>query len=144
MLFVVLVFLCSNKAAAALAEVQPLSFGTFAIVNNLTVSTLAVPYSGSNPVPSIKIYPLVRAQPGHYQITGLPAFQPLTITINNFVLSVGGAEPFNVNTFTFPALITDTNGEALLKVGATLNTTGSGTEYADATYTGSINITVSF
>jgi len=136
--------LVAKNVTAAITEVQELSFGTFALVDNATVSTLRIPYNGTNPVASSKLYPLTRAQPGQYQISGMPSFQALIITINNFSLQVGAAEPFNVNTFTYPALITDTNGEALLEVGATLNTTGSGTGYADATYTGTISITISF
>lgn len=143
-LFSVILFVPSNSVRAAISESQPLHFGTFALANNLTVSTLRVPFDGNNPVATNNLYPLSFGQAGHYQLTSLPAFMPLIITISDYVLQVGAAEEFSVSSFTYPALMTNASGEALLKVGATLSTTGSGTEYGDAVYTGIMNIMISW
>ncbi|OUR90582.1 hypothetical protein A9Q81_19045 [Gammaproteobacteria bacterium 42_54_T18] len=138
------VVLFSSNANAAMDEEQSLHFGTFALVNNTTVSTLKIFHTGATPDASSKLYPLSFGQAGHYRLTAYPVFTPLTITIADFTLNVGMAEPFTISAFTHDAIITDGAGEALLKLGATLSTSGTGTNYGDAVYTGIIDIQVSF
>ena len=140
----VVVLLFSKQAPAAMTEEQALHFGTFALAHNLTVSTLRVPYSGNNPIATNKLYPLSPGQAGHYRLTAYPAFMPVIVTISDFILRVGASEPLSISDFTHPAIMMDANGEALLKVGATLSTSGSGTNYGDAAYTGTMNITISW
>ncbi len=134
----------SVNTYAAIAEVQPLKFGTFALVTNNVVSTLKISESGANPVASIKLYPLVFGQAGHYQLTGYPAWTPLIITIADYQLTIGGSEPFTIGSFTFDPVTTDGSGEALLKLGATLSTSGTNVVYGDALYTGNMNIVITW
>ena len=136
--------LLMTHVSAAEVEVQQLHFGTFALVDNLTVSTLRVPYNGNNPVASNKLYPLVFGQAGHYSLSALPAWSPIIVTISDFVLKVGMSEEFTIGSFTHDAIIADGNGDALLKLGATLSTSGSGTMYGDAVYTGTMSLVISW
>ena len=129
---------------AAITEEQPLSFGSFAIAKNDAVSTLMVPHVGGIPIATYKLFPLTRAQPGRYRLTAYPAFTPLMINITNFQLSLGASPLLYVEDFTFDPVNTDAAGTALLKIGATLKTTGLGGSYGDGAYSGTLNITVSW
>lgn len=142
--WVLILLLISVGAHGAVVEVQPLHFGVFALVNNASVSTLTIPYTNTNPVASSKLYPITHGQAGHYQLSGYPAFTPLTITIADFQLSIGMSEPLTIGSFTFDPVMTDGNGDALLKVGATLSTSGNSNNYGDAAYSGNIDILISW
>ena len=133
-----------EDASAAMIEDQQLHFGTFALVDNLTVSTLKVPYNGTNPVATNKLYPLSFGQAGNYSLSAFPAFTPLIISISDYELKIGVSEPFTVGSFTHESIITDVNGEAQLRLGATLSTSGTGTLYGDAVYSGNMNIVISW
>lgn len=129
---------------AAITEEQPLSFGSFAIAKNDAVSTLKVPHVGGIPIATYKLFPLTRAQPGHYRLTAYPPFTPLMINISNFQLGLGASPLLYVEDFTFDPVNTNASGTALLKIGATLKTTGLGGTYGDGGYSGTLNITVSW
>lgn len=141
---IVFITFYSFDALSAIAEVQALGFGQFAIGDNNSVSTLTVPYVGSRYKATNRLYPISHGQAGHYQLTAYPAFTPLIITITDFDLSIGMSEPLEVRDFTYDSVMTDANGDALLKVGATLKTTGSSTTYGDGSYSGNINITINW
>jgi hypothetical protein len=129
---------------AAITEEQPLSFGSFAIAKNDAVSTLIVPHVGGIPRATYKLFPLTRAQPGHYRLTAYPAFTPLMINISDFQLNLGASPILYIEDFTFDPVNTDASGAALLKIGATLKTSGLGGTYGDGGYSGTLNITVSW
>ena len=142
--FLLLLLFIGNDANAAITEVQPLKFGTFALVTNNVISTLKISDSGANPIASIKLYPLVFGQAGHYQLTGYPAWTPLIITIADFQIVKGVSEPMTIGSFVYDPVITDGSGEATLKLGATLSTSGTNVVYGDALYSGSMNIVVTW
>jgi len=142
--FLLLLLFSGSYANAGITEVQPLKFGTFALVTNNVVSTLKISDSGANPVASIKLYPLVFGQAGHYQLTGYPAWTPLIITIADFQIVKGASEPMTIGSFVHDPVITDGSGEALLKLGATLSTSGTNVVYGDALYSGNMNIVVTW
>ncbi len=134
----------ASNANAAIAEVQALHFGVFALVNNTTVSTLTIPYGDTVPVASSKLFPISLGQAGHYQLSGYPAFTPLIITIADFQLTIGLSEPLTVGSFIHDPVVTDGNGDALLKLGATLSTSGSSVNYGDAAYGGNLDIIITW
>ena len=142
--FLLLLLIVGSNVNAGITEVQPLKFGTFALVTNNVVSTLKISDSGANPIASIKLYPLVFGQAGHYQLTGYPAWTPLIITIADFQIVKGASEPMTIGSFVHDPVITDGSGEALLKLGATLSTSGTNVVYGDALYSGSMNIVVTW
>lgn len=129
---------------AAITEEQALSFGEFGLGPNDVVSTMWVPHNGQHPRATNKLYPIALGQRGQYRLTGYPAFTPLIITINDFQLTRAFSEPFNIEDITFDSVMTDTNGEATLIVGATLKTTGSMTVYGDGDYSGNMDIVISW
>ena len=133
-----------SKAYAAITQEQPLSFGSFAIGKNDAVSTLKIPHAGGIPTATYKMFPLTRGQPGIFRLTAYPAFSPLMINITDFQLSLGASPLLYVEDFTFEPVNTNAAGEAILKIGATLKTSGLGGNYGDGGYSGTMNITVSW
>lgn len=127
------------------AEVQALSFGNMAITSNDTVSDLVISHiNGVSPISTNSIHILSFGTPGKYQLSGFSAYTPLVISVNSSQLSIGGAEPINVGSFTYNDVVTDESGNALLVIGAKLSTTGSGVSYKDATYSGVMTIVVGY
>ena len=140
----VLTFVIPALSFAAVTEEQPISFGSFAIAANDAQSSIIISKNGGTPSYSYKIYPLVHGQPGQYQLSAYPAFTPLVININDFVLQRTGAPNLLVEDFTHDPIITDGSGQATLNLGASLKTTGLGGSYGDGNYTGTMNITISW
>lgn len=134
----------SLPSFAAITELQPLTFGEFALGPNDAESTLRVPYDGSKPRASYKLFPITLGQPGSFQLSAYPAWTFLMITIMDFDLTSGASQPLHVEDFTFPTIQTDADGNAVLPIGATLKTTGAGGSYGDGNYTGTMNITISW
>jgi len=134
----------ANTTFGEITEEQALAFGEFGLGANDVVSTMLVPHSGLHPRATNKLYPISLGQRGIYRLTGYPASTPLMITINDFQLTRAFSEPFNIEDITFDSVMTDSNGEALLIVGATLKTTGSTAVYGDGDYQGNMNIVISW
>lgn len=141
---VLLSLLFSAYSYSAITEIQPLSFGNFAAPSNAVVSTLTIGYMGGHPSVTNRIYVLSPPQPGQFQLTDYPPWTPLMINISNFQLVLGASPSFLIEDFTTNSIITDGSGQALLRVGATLKTTGTGGTYGDGGYTGNMNITISW
>lgn len=134
--------------AESITEEQPLSFGKFAITDNNIVSTMTIPYTGLPPSITGNIIPIEPGLAGHYRLGGFPAYVLFAITVTSSNLTKGGTglpEGFVLDNYSHhPALTANADGEALLKLGARLNSTGSGTGYVDAPYSGIITITVNW
>lgn len=142
--FITSLWLWSPSTLSAIIEEQPLSFGEFGLGPNDVVSTMWVPHNGQHPRGTNKLYPISLGQRGEYRLTSYPSFTPLMITINNFQLTRAFSEPFNIEDITFEPVMTNTNGEAVLIIGATLKTTGSTAVYGDGDYSGTMNIVISW
>ena len=145
--FLLLLLLPISNVNATMVELQALSFGDFALVDNSVVSLLIIPYTTAVPWKTNKLFILSNGQPGHYQLSGFPANTALNISIPDFFLSLGGGgggETFRIGQFTFDNMISDNSGEALLKVGATLYSSGSNTAYVNGGHFGTMTITIDF
>lgn len=143
-ILLLLITLFSTTSNATIVEEQPLGFGEFAIAKNDAVSTLRIRHDGGNQIATYKILPLAFGQPGIFQLSNYPVFTPLMITVSNFVLQLGAAPDLLIEDFTFDPVTTNGNGEATLVIGATLKTTGTGTNYGDGNYTGVMNIVINW
>ena len=143
LLMMCLLFVVPNSQAL-MTEVQELKFGNYAITGNDRGSVLIVPYTGAAPWATNKIYIISAGQAGHYQLSGFPANTPLNITIPDFFLTLPESESFKIGQFTHENLITDSSGNAFLKLGATLYTSGNGNPYDDGSYFGNMVITIDF
>ena len=139
-----LLLLSSSHANATMVELQELSFGSFALVDNSVVSQLIIPHTTASPWKTNKLFILSNGQPGHYQLSEFPANTALNVSIADYFILLGGGESFRISHFTFDNMISDDNGEALLKVGATLYSSGNGIPYVNGGYFGTMNITIDF
>ena len=143
MKFVVLVFLIvlymlgAAKTHAAMEVNVPLSFGTFAIPNNslvsqLTISTNYRSYSTNH------IHVIQPGQPGEFKLVEFPVHTRLFLNASlpqQSTVFVGETERFTLTNIELPdSVITDSNGEADLLVGATIKSSGNGGRYLDTKY----------
>ena len=137
--------LVSNNSYADSLEITPLWFGRFVIADNSTVSTLTIRHDGRNPIARNRIHPIEFGTAGEYQLFNFPAYTPLAITITGNNLSTAGpTEEFTIGDFTFDDVTTDADGQATLVVGATLSTSGNGTNYVSAEYSAIYNIVINY
>lgn len=135
--------LVATPCLSDITETTPLDFGRFAVVGAVA-SSLEVPWTGSTPKASGNLYVIDQANPGVFALSNYPANYPLIITVNDFVLTRGAGKVFWVTTFTHNNVITDSNGDATLRLGATLSTDGDSSGYFDTIYSGTMNLTVSY
>lgn len=142
-----LLFVSTNVCAvpAVTAEV-PLNFGLLAVKTNGVVSTLTVSSAGavSN---TGEIIPIGGAVRGQYRLSGFPPGVLLEVQWDNAILSAGGGglpEYLNVVNYVNPTLVADAFGEAVVPVGATLQTSASGIMYVDAPYSGTTQVRVRY
>lgn len=134
-------------AAPAIETVTPLNFGLFAIRHNATVSALRLSPAGGL-TSSGEMIAISGAARGEYRLSGFPPGVILRFEIDDAQLSEGGfglPEFFRVTAWEHPeTLVSNLTGEAELKLGARLQSSGSGTPYGDAPYTGGAQLRVSY
>lgn len=146
-LFIVAIFFIFVEEKSAKSEtitpVQELSFGTFALKNNSSRHLLRVARTGGVTSDSEFIV-MTAPTPGEYTLSGFTPSTSVTVSIPDTVITVGGGY-FDVESFTpTPGLVTDASGNATLRFGASLYSSGIGSNYSDGTFTGNINITVNY
>ncbi len=130
-----------------LVEIELMDFGVLAIPRNDIVSTLLLPYSGAGVQISGAMIPIESARRGLYQLSGFPPNTALSFTWGEpaTLLPSGTAEPLIVAEFKTPSITTDALGGALLPVGASLKTTGSGSVYSvDAPYAADVTLGIEY
>lgn len=144
-----LLLLGADACVADITEVEPLEFGKIAIIDNdnheyVSISHIGV-VSTSNSVLVIE-----RPKVGEFLFSNLPTYQrlnlsarPIQATSNSVQYS---SEQFRLTDIDLPAAIdTDANGEAMVQVGGTLSTSGSGsTRYIDTQYLIRYQITLDY
>jgi hypothetical protein len=138
----------SVATSAAIVEQQQLNFGIIAIPDNSITSSLTIPYTGLTPSISGNIVFLAPGNPGIYRLQSFPPDTALIISVTGsnliYMSNHPTAEPLQMNAFSYPALTTDSLGEAVIELGATVSTTGSGAPYLDGPYAGDISITINW
>lgn len=157
--FCLAIFFWPMKVVAQdINEVQQLSFGTFAILDNSAAHTIVVDPDNSVAYDP-DLIPGTPANRGEYVFTGLPANTTFTLGVtianpptdggvtldNQTALSTGGGQNFTVSNFAINVaneMITDNNGDATLHIGATLSTSGNGGFYNDGVFNGTYDITL--
>ena len=127
---------------------RPLYFGTVIIRGNSVESRIVVPRAGK-PYSTNSLQLIEDAHPAELILQSFPAYTELHLTpIVPVELSVTAdplLPPFIVESLDIPlSIFTDANGEGQLIIGATIKTTGDGRAYPDASYTGSVDIVVSY
>lgn len=129
--------------AQTITRVDALSFGSFALKNNNAAHQLTVSRVGG--ITKDAAYALItNPTPARYDLSGFPASTALSISIPDSTVE-SGIHVFTLNNFTpTPGLSTDGAGDATLRFGATLTTSGNTVMYADGAYSGLIDITVNY
>lgn len=134
-------------AYATIVETQPVSFGVFALRDNAAAYDMVISPSGSisNHASYVMISP---GQNGIFDLTDLPPDTVLGVSIGDISLDpdAGGGPSFGAVDFTFSPVnpVTDITGAATINVGGTLRTSGSGTMYSDANFSGTATLQVIF
>lgn len=132
-------------AAVTVTPQQSLNFGTVSIPVN-DASSIVIPRNGSNPQVSGSMVVISPGNRGIYFVEGLPADTIVDVMVSDVFLTRGASdlpEALEVTDYTNNELISNQAGEALLYLGATINTTNTGTPYHDAVYTASTPATLS-
>jgi len=128
-------------SAELINEEQHLDFGEFAA--NFSVSSNLQISPNGTVMTSGPLYVLNVPQAARIRLSGYPANQALTISIDDFFLVRSGGDKFLVSDFILSTQATDANGDALLLIGATLNIDG-GKTYIDTNYSGNMIVNISY
>lgn len=148
-LFFLFATLNSNTALSQplIEELQQMSFGTLAVPSNSSVSRFTVPQTGRNLSIEGQFIFIATASPGRYRFSGFPAVTRLNVSLEITTLTTGASnfpEPLTVDAYDFDNISTDENGDAELSLGARLTTSGNGTPYVDAPYSGTATLRVRY
>lgn len=148
--YFVMTMLCIMLAAPVYAQVttiQAIEFGEFVSKRNDAQYDVTINTNGSYTFDSAGFIELTAPQEGIYDIGGFAnnATIASVVVTQNTPLGSNPAAQFQMVNFqeTHPAT-TDGSGVARITIGATARTSGDGNPYGDATYSGSIDITVNF
>lgn len=142
------IFFLSTLVSANVFIEQPLSFGKVVVLDNSEPHTLTVPAYG--PVlSSVGLRMIQGGQPGIYTVTGLDGPRAIALSADLPVLSTtsyGSADRFELISLDMPAMVySNEAGEVQIRVGATIQTSGSGTtHYLNETFSFPVNITLSY
>lgn len=133
----------SSPAHADLNELQPLNFGRWIITENDASYEIVVQTNG-NYANSPQLIMLSPPQQGIYQITELPSYAEILAVNITLVQSMEGAgsEDFTLDNFQVLCPNADEGGTTTLTLGARARTSGSGGNYEDSTYNGTLNIDI--
>ncbi|RVT45428.1 hypothetical protein EMM73_13265 [Rheinheimera sediminis] len=138
----------SFLATANVFVEQPLTFGQVVVLDNSTPHTLTVPAYG--PVLSSSGLRMIKGgQPGIYTITGLEGPRAISLSVDLPVLSnsaFGSTDRFELTHLDMPDVVySNEAGEVQLRIGATVQTSGSGTtHYLNETFSFPVVITLSY
>ncbi len=146
--FLLLFFLAEtpHSYAQTINVTQNLSFGEAVLTDNATQREIVLDQDGSFSSDAQYLF-VSTPQPGIYQVTGQTAFRNIS-SVDVTVLAQPNAtgrqftlDNFDVN---HPAA-TDGSGQATIRVGARLRSSGNGTTYpASTTFNGNLQITVNY
>lgn len=137
---VVTIATCLAYSAASVADIvllRALSFGKIAVRHNDVVSNYSIDYNGETTIPN-DIVVITQPTTAEFLISGYAPHKNLSISVvvTSPVSSTPSPEEFTLSAVDAPATVkTAGDGSALLTVGGTLTTSGSGNNYVDVTYT---------
>ena len=138
-----LTLLVNSSAYAGITILQPMRFGELVITNNDSMHTITINTDGSySNSPSILI--ITAPQEGRYEIDGLVPSSVITVTASQNMPLSGGGNTFTLKNFQVIHSNSDATGVASVTLGGDAETTGSGMNYSDLTYNGSIDLEVTY
>lgn len=144
------ILLCTLRAGSVLSEVtieESLSFGTFTITDNSSVSSIGVDVNNRTSRTN-NIHILYSGQAAHLRLSDYPPFTRLFLTpllpVQSTVFT-GATEQFTLAQLDMvESVITDSLGGVSFRVGGTLESSGNGERYLDTTYNLNLVITVNY
>lgn len=148
-LIYLLLFTLSANCLSQIVEEIPISFGTIALVNNDTQGSLSIDIFGNVSVDS-NFRVITPGNFGVFQVSGLPANSSLAVdvSVTNPSMNPGRAfvETFVFSVTSFDALArANASGDATVRVGGTITTSGSGSRnFEQASYESQIRVTINF
>lgn len=148
-LLMLLAGLFSLPVPADLNLLQPLNFGTVAVVDNSTTQSIIIDELGNYSISS-GLRTLVPGQPAIFEASNYPGnlqlFVSSMITRANTSSDVYSVEQFTLsNLHIQSSVITGGDGTAQIIVGGTMQTSGSGTlNFVDTTYESTLSITINY
>lgn len=132
-----------------LIEERPINMGTIVVVDNSTVQSLTVDLFG-NVIASTGLRIIERGEPGSYVATSLipNVTYNISVSVQNSTMNPGVASQ-EYFTFDIPSydeqVLSDNNGDATIRVGGRIRTSGSGGQgFTDASYVSTVRVTISF
>ncbi|MEY8213578.1 MAG: hypothetical protein RPR97_03735 [Colwellia sp.] len=129
--------------------IKELSFGTIAVLDNSVSSDVTMNTSGQQ-TSTNQIRTLVPGYPAEVHLTGYPVnsqvFTTANITNPTAAMIVGGPgeELTLISVNTAPSVIINEVGFAVITIGGTLRTSGTGPQYNDTLYRANISVTLNF
>lgn len=121
--------------AQELTQIQAISFGAFAVLDNSAPRSITVaPNNNVTGDPNIAI--ATDPTRGEYLLTNQDPNRALDISVSvgTLTLNDSGGHSMTVDTFTTNNPSTDGAGDATIYIGATLTTSGSGAVYSDGSF----------
>ena len=139
------VFTSVEARAQSLAETQSLDFGEGLISDNSAQRAINLQANGAF-TNDPEIFFVTTPQVGIYALTGATPLLPFNVGIVVDQQVIGPGEDFTIDNFDIDApAATDGSGEATIRVGARLRTSGTGTPYTvSSAFAGQFTITVTF
>lgn len=136
-------------AGATVTLIEPLSFGTIAVLDNSVASDIIISQTDQTTIVNhIRVIEPGRA--AEFVLTDLPGnvqvFTSATITqMTTTTVDPAPTEQFTlVSVDTAPSVTTDGTGYASIKVGGTLRTSGNGSSYVDVQYRARLQLTFNY
>lgn len=136
-------------AQIVIEEVQPLTLGKVAIIKNDKPYVYSISHMGEKRIDAaFKV--IEPAEVGLFRVAGLPASSHINTEVSTTNTFFNTASPppellaFEINGYDDP-IRTDPAGEAILRVGGKLTTSGSGSlAFSDSQQTANIKVTINF
>lgn len=143
------IFTLSTNVMSDTIESKSLSFGSIAVISNNTREFIRINHNG---IVSSSSSVMIVSPPstGEFILTNFPPNQRLFISgqslLPSSISTRYSPEQFSLTNIDVPSVIfSDVNGSAILPVGGTLSTSGSGNNtYIDTDYTIQYQITVNY
>ena len=129
-------FLCYPVNADWIID-EPLYFGVFAISSNSSQSSISVSVN-NHTYATNAIHTIKGGRAAEIRLVNFPIYTRLFITAvlpQKTTVFAGSTEQFVLSQVDMPSsVITNSNGEASIRVGGTLTTSGNGGRYLNTTY----------
>lgn len=139
----------SDPVIADVVEARSLSFGSIAIISNNSQEFVRISHTG-NVSTSTHVMVVTPPITGEFILSNFPANQRLSISgqaiLPSSISSQYSSEQFSLTDVDVPsAIFSDTSGSAILPIGGTLSTSGSGSNsYIDTDYTIRYQISINY